>query len=98
MRCCVLYAFIGAWNGFLAPLVFLTDDARYPISLKLFSLVGNIASGTPRWNLFAAGSLLNLALVAALTALPRRRRGDRAADRGGYLQPGTAAAWLPGTC
>ena len=44
MRCCVLYAFIGAWNGFLAPLVFLADDARYPISLKLCSLVGNIAS------------------------------------------------------
>jgi ABC-type glycerol-3-phosphate transport system permease component len=58
--------------GFLAPLVFPTDDARYPISLKLISLVGNIAAGTPRWNLFAAGSLLNLVLVASLTALLRR--------------------------
>jgi multiple sugar transport system permease protein len=49
--------------------VFLSDDTLYPISLKLFSLVGNIASGTPPWNLFAAGSLLNLALIAALTAV-----------------------------
>jgi multiple sugar transport system permease protein len=68
----MIMGFLGAWNGFLAPLVFLTDDTRYPISLKLFSLVGNIASGTPRWNLFAAGSLLNLALVASLTALLRK--------------------------
>jgi len=45
------------WNGFLAPPVFLSDDTLNPISLKLFSFVGNIASGTPRWNLFAAGSL-----------------------------------------
>jgi ABC-type maltose transport system permease subunit len=49
--------------------VFLSDDTPYPISLKLFSLVGNIASGTPPWNLFAAGSLLNLALIATLTAV-----------------------------
>lgn len=67
-----IIGFLGAWNGFLAPLVFLADDARYPISLKLFSLVGNIASGSPRWNLFAAGSLVNLALIASLTALLRR--------------------------
>jgi len=67
----MIMGFLGAWNGFLAPLVFLSDDTLYPISLKLFSLVGNIASGTPRWNLFAAGSLLNLALIAALTALLR---------------------------
>lgn len=68
----MIVGFLGAWNGFLAPLVFLADDARYPISLKLFSLVGSIAAGTPRWNLFAAGSLVNLALIAGLTALLRR--------------------------
>lgn len=68
----MVIGFLGAWNGFLAPLVFLTDDLRYPISLKLFSLVGNIASGSPRWNLFAAGALLNLAVIAVLVTALRR--------------------------
>lgn len=64
--------FLGAWNGFLVPLVFLTDDARYPVSVKLFSLVGSIGSGSPRWNLFAAGSVVNLVVVGLLTAAVRR--------------------------
>ncbi len=67
-----IVGFLGAWNGFLAPLLFLTDDRRYTISLKLFSLVGTIASGSPRWNLFAAGSLVNLAVIGALVAALRR--------------------------
>ncbi len=68
----MIMGFLGAWNGFLAPLLFLTDDSRYTISLKLFSLVGNIASGSPRWNLFAAGSLLNLAAIGVLIAMLRK--------------------------
>jgi hypothetical protein len=60
------------------PLVVLSDDTLCPISPKLFSLVGNITSGTPRWNLFAAGSLMNLTLIAALTALLRRLLSTRA--------------------
>jgi multiple sugar transport system permease protein len=68
--------FLGAWNGFLVPLVFLTDDARYPVSVKLFSLVGSIGSASPRWNLFAAGSVVNLVVVGVLTAAIRRPMGE----------------------
>jgi ABC-type glycerol-3-phosphate transport system permease component len=64
--------FLSTWNGFLVPLVFLSDDARFPVSVKLFSLLGSIGSANPRWNLFAAGSVVNLVVVGALTLAVRR--------------------------
>ena len=60
---CAMTAFLAAWNGFLAPLLFLSDDAKYPIGLRLHAYVGSVASGAPRWNRFAAASLVNLALI-----------------------------------
>lgn len=56
----MMTAFISAWNGFLVPLVFLTDDRLYTIGVKLHSYVGSVASGNPRWNLFAAASAINM--------------------------------------
>lgn len=68
----MMAAFIGAWNGFLAPLIFLTDDARYPISLTFYNLVGTIGSAAPRWGLFAAASAVNIIVVLAVM-LPATR-------------------------
>ncbi len=62
----VMVAFLNAWNGFLAPLLLLNDDSKYTISIKLYSLVGSIASGNPRWNLFAAASIVNIALLSLI--------------------------------
>jgi ABC-type glycerol-3-phosphate transport system permease component len=62
----MLYAWLGAWNGFLAPLVLLSDESRYPLSLKLYSYVGSIASGSPKWHLFAAASVVNLIIIRLL--------------------------------
>ncbi len=62
----VIVAFLGGWNGFMAPLLFLNDEAKYTISIKLFSLVGSIASGEPKWNLFAAASTINMVLIGFL--------------------------------
>ena len=60
---CAMTAFISAWNGFLAPLLFLDDDAKYTIGIRLFSYVGSVASGNPQWNRFAAASIVNLLIV-----------------------------------
>jgi len=68
----VMVAFLNAWNGFLVPLLFLNDDAKYTISVKLYTLIGSIASGNPRWNLFAAASLINLALISLIFLRFRR--------------------------
>jgi ABC-type glycerol-3-phosphate transport system permease component len=61
-----MLAFLAAWNGFLAPLIFLDDDTKYTIAVRLHSYVGSIASGAPKWNRFAAVSLVNVAIVAVL--------------------------------
>jgi multiple sugar transport system permease protein len=66
IRTSMLMAFLGAWNGFNAPLLLLTDEKLYPVSLKLYTYVGSIASGNPQWNLFAAASLINLAIIALI--------------------------------
>jgi multiple sugar transport system permease protein len=62
----MMAAFIGAWNSFLAPLVFLTDDSTYPISLTFYNLIGTIGSAAPRWGLFAAASAINIVVVLAV--------------------------------
>jgi len=62
----IMMSFLSSWNGFLAPLIFLSDDQRYPISLKINSYVGSIGSGNPKWNLFAAVSVLNLLLIFSM--------------------------------
>ncbi len=62
----MIVAFLGAWNGFLPTLLFIRDDYRYTIGVKIFTFVGSIASGSPRWSLFAATSVLNLILLTLL--------------------------------
>jgi len=61
-----IITFMNGWNSFLAPLLFLNDNAKFPVSVKLFSLVGSIGSASPQWNLFAAASVINLAIIALL--------------------------------
>ena len=56
----------GAWNAFMAPLLFLNDDRMYTISVKLYSFVGSIASGAPEWNVFAAASVVNCLIIALI--------------------------------
>lgn len=67
-----LIAFLTAWNGFLIPLVFLTDHSKFPISIYLHNAVGTIASGSPAWGLFAAGSVVNVVVLTGLFLLVRR--------------------------
>ncbi len=62
----VMTAFISGWNGFQAPLLFLNDEKLYTISLKLYSYVGNLGSGSPIWNLFAAASVINTLFIGIL--------------------------------
>lgn len=61
-----MIAFLSAWNGFMAPLVFLNDDATYTIAVRLHAYVGSIASGSPQWNRFAAASIVNIVIVSLL--------------------------------
>ena len=61
-----MITFMSGWNSFLAPLLFINDNEKFTISVKLFSLIGNLGSAHPQWNLFAAASVLNLLIIGAL--------------------------------
>ena len=72
----VMTAVIGAWNAFMAPLLFLNDDRMYTISVKLYSFVGSIASGSPEWNIFAAASVINCLIIALIFSRFRKPAGS----------------------
>ncbi len=72
----MIMAFLNAWNSFLVPLLFLNDDRRYTISVKIYDFVGTIGAANPRWGLFAAASLINMVIIGILFAIIRRRLGS----------------------
>lgn len=71
----MIVTFLGAWNGFLPALLFIRDDWKYTIGVKIYTFVGSIASGSPRWSLFAATSVMNLLFLVVLFGVMIRRGG-----------------------
>jgi multiple sugar transport system permease protein len=75
-----LLSFVGAWNNFFLPLVVLSNDHLFPLTLGLnvWNSVSHAAGGgKPVYNLIALGSLISvLPLLAAFILLGRYwRRG-----------------------
>ncbi len=68
----VMTSFLGAWNGFLVPLLFLGSETKYPVSITLFRFVGSGDSGSPLWSLFAAAAVVDLLVVGGLFFLVKR--------------------------
>jgi multiple sugar transport system permease protein len=68
-----LLSFVGAWNNFFLPLVVLSDDHLFPLTLGLnvWNSVSHAAGGgKPVYNLIALGSLISvLPLLAAFILL-----------------------------
>jgi len=67
-----LKVIIDGWSSFIAPLMFLTDQSKYPVSLRLFSYAGNDELMYPEWGTFAAGSLLSIIVLIAAVAPLRK--------------------------
>ena len=61
-----IVAFLGAWNGFLAPLLFILSDSKYTMGVKLYTYVGSLGSGNPQWNLFGAAATINLLVMGVI--------------------------------
>lgn len=53
-----IFSFLGHWNDFLAPLIYLTSDKNFTLSLGITWFRGQY---TTDWNLLMAGSLLIMA-------------------------------------
>jgi len=61
----VLFRFLGTWNDFLGPLIYLRDEAQYPLALMIFRLQQTATStGT------SALAYPHLMAVSTIVALP----------------------------
>jgi multiple sugar transport system permease protein len=54
-----LFAFLAAWNEFLAPLIFLTDNNKYTMPVMLVNAISG-TFGTVDWGLLQAGIVLTM--------------------------------------
>ncbi|MEA1885171.1 MAG: ABC transporter permease subunit [Thermotogota bacterium] len=63
---------IDGWSSFTAPLIFISSQDKYPVSLRLYTYAGKDAMMYPQWGKFAAGSLISL-LILFLMIFPLRR-------------------------
>jgi multiple sugar transport system permease protein len=73
-----LLCFVGAWNNFFLPLIVLSRDGLYPLTLGLniWNSVSSAAGGRPVYNLIALGSLVSvLPLLIAFIVLGKYWRG-----------------------
>jgi multiple sugar transport system permease protein len=67
-----LLSFVGAWNNFFFPLIVLSQENLYPLTLGLnvWNTVNSVAGGKPVYNLIALGSLISvLPLLTAFIVL-----------------------------
>jgi len=57
-----LLGFVGAWNNFFLPLIVLSKDDLYPLTLGLnvWNSVSTTAGGKPVYNLIALGSVISV--------------------------------------
>jgi multiple sugar transport system permease protein len=73
-----LLAFVGAWNNFFLPLIVLSEQKLYPLTLGLnvWHSLTSAAGGKPIYNLIAVGSLVSvLPLLIAFVVLGKYWRG-----------------------
>lgn len=66
-----LFTFMGVWNDFLGPLVYLQRPEQYTLALGLQTLQGTSGANT-EWNLLMAGSVLIILPVLILFFLTQR--------------------------
>jgi multiple sugar transport system permease protein len=71
LACVALFTFMGVWNDFLGPLVYLQHPNQYTLALGLQALQGTSGSAT-EWNILMAGSVLIIAPVVVLFFLTQR--------------------------
>jgi multiple sugar transport system permease protein len=53
LAACAIFSFVGRWNDFLGPLIYLRDDALYTLQLGLLHFYGTAG---PEWQLTMAAS------------------------------------------
>ena len=57
-----IFTFMGTWNDFMGPLMYLSDQSKYPLSLGLFAF--QTVAGGNQGMLMAASLLMTLPVIA----------------------------------
>jgi multiple sugar transport system permease protein len=66
-----LFTFLGTWNDFLGPLVYLTDQKDFTLALGLQAMQSSRSGGTEWHYLMAAGTLVVLPVVLLFVTAQR---------------------------
>jgi multiple sugar transport system permease protein len=66
-----LFTFLGAWNDFLGPLIYLTDEKDFTLALGLAAMKTS-QSGATEWNYLMAASTLVILPVVTLFFIAQR--------------------------
>ncbi|MBJ6361396.1 carbohydrate ABC transporter permease [Paenibacillus sp. GCM10012307] len=64
-----IFIFMGTWNDFLAPLIYLNDDGLKTLTLGLASFQG---TNTTQWNYMMAGALIVMLPILIVFAFAQR--------------------------
>jgi multiple sugar transport system permease protein len=67
-----LLTFLGSWNDLFGPLIYLNDQYKMTVALGLTYLRGRAGTGTGRYGIIMAGSLLGLAPTLLLYSFGQR--------------------------
>lgn len=67
-----LLQFVGIWNNFLLPFIMLSDQDKYPITLGLYTFLGQGAGDTDLYPLVVMGSAVSIIPLVALVLLLQR--------------------------
>lgn len=57
-----IFTFMGTWNEFMTPLIYLSDQRLYPLSLGLYAL--NVQAGSSMGMMMAGSLLMTLPVIA----------------------------------
>lgn len=72
-----LFQFVAIWNNFLLPLIMLSDDRKFPVTVGLYTLLNRGADQPALYTLVIAGSLLSIVpLIVLFLYLQRFWRAD----------------------
>jgi multiple sugar transport system permease protein len=68
-----LFAFMGSWNNFLGPLMFLNKSSKYPIPLMIAMMKSSgMVAGSTQWTPLMAASCLAVIPVLILYAVTQK--------------------------
>ncbi len=78
-----VFVLMESWNSFVFPLVFLSSQHLYPVSMMLYNLIGEYGTSYSQWNTFGAGAILNIMIVGTFFFISRKHITSGVISKGG---------------